>query len=575
MRILNIDLSRFDYDIEERSDLDPWLGGVGLATQLMKEKMENKDCDPLGEENMFVLSVGPFNSAYPVGSKCVSMFKSPLTGNLGESHAGGRAGTSIKNAGFDAVTVRGKSKKPIYVVVDNDEVQFRDASAIWGIGNSLIVGRILAEKEEKRGKRAVLRIGGAGEKMVRYANVTTETYRHFGRLGLGAVFGSKNLKGMVMIGDGSRMVEDKKGYREIYDEIYEKAVESDAMDKYHLLGTAVNVASLNEIGALPTENLQKTSSEHANELSGESLAESIGRRVACNNCPIACIHIANLREPYDDKPYFYKTYMISYDYELIYALGSMLGLESKKDLLRLIHRVEIHGLDAMSTGVCLAWATEALENGIISVEQTLERLEFGNRGSYLKAIDHIIDQQNDFYEHLAKGVRHASQVYGGEEYALAFGGNEMPGYHTGPAAVIGRTIAQRHSHLDNAGYSTDQKMDEKPGPEELVDMLMEEEQQRQMISSLVLCYFARGVYDEDTILRAMKPLGIDMDGEDLRKLGEDIYFEKLKLKKELGFDMKDIRMPERIYQTKTSRGKLDREYVECALNYFKGLMEEC
>ncbi|MFP3872250.1 MAG: aldehyde ferredoxin oxidoreductase N-terminal domain-containing protein [Candidatus Natronoplasma sp.] len=573
MKILDIDLSSYDYSIEEKEDLKKWLGGSGLATQLMKEKMEDKECDPLEKENVIVFASGPFNSAYPVASKCVAMFKSPLTGNLGESHAGGRVGTSISNAGHDALVLRGKSDNPIYIVVDNDEVYFRDASAIWGIGNSLIVGRILAEREKKRGRRAVLRIGGAGEKMVSYADVTAETFRHFGRLGLGAVFGSKKLKGLVIIGDRSEEVGEAKKYRKMYDEIYERAVESDAMDKYHLLGTAVNVASLDEIGALPTKNLQRTSSDSVSELSGENLAESIGRRVACNHCPIACIHIANLREPYRNQPYFYKTYMISYDYELIYALGSMLDLRSKEDFLRMIHKVEIHGLDAMSTGVSLAWATEALEKGLISTEETLEPLEFGERGPYLKAVDHLIGRPNEFYEHLGKGVEHASDVYGGKGFALAFGGNEMPGYHTGPAAIIGRSIAQRHSHLDNAGYSTDQKIEEIPPPEELVDQLVEEEQWRQVLSSLVVCYFARGVYDDDLIVRALEPLGIKIKEKELRDLGEEIYFEKLGLKKELGFDMDDLRIPERVYETESARGPVNEEYVQKALDHFKSVME--
>lgn len=574
MNILNIDLSSYEYEVETREDLGRWLGGTGLATQLMKEKMKDKTCDPLSKENMIVLAVGPFNSAYPVGSKCVALFKSPLTGNLGESHAGGRAGTSIKNAGFDAVTIRGKSEKPVYVVVDNDRVFFRDASAIWGVGNSLIVGRILAEKEGGRGKRAVLRIGGAGESLVNYATVTTETYRHFGRMGLGTVFGSKNLKGMVIIGDKSFKVKDLKAYREVYDEIYKKAVESDAMAKYHLLGTAVNVASLNEMGALPTRNLKSVTQEKIDDLSGESLAESIGRRVACNHCPIACIHIANLRVPYRDQPYFFKTYMISYDYELIYALGSMIGIETEEELLKLIHRVEIHGLDAISTGVCLAWATEALERGILSEEETLEPLEFGKGDVYLKAIDHIIIQPNEFYKNLAKGVEHASGVYGGEDFAMAFGGNEMAGYHTGPGAVIGHSIGQRHSHLDNAGYALDQKMEDEPSPENLVEKLMEEEQDRQLLSSLVICFFARGVYDWKMISKALAPLGMEKDEDELIELGREIYFEKLGLKKEMGFDISNLRIPERAYETNTPRGKIRREYVERALDHYERVMKD-
>ncbi|MEF8873122.1 MAG: aldehyde ferredoxin oxidoreductase family protein [Candidatus Thermoplasmatota archaeon] len=574
MDILTIDLSKYETRTEEREDLEKWLGGTGLATQLMRENLSPLDCDPLSEDNVVVLASGPFTSAYPAASKCVSMFKSPLTGDLGESHAGGRSATSISNAGYRAVVIKGKSKKPIYVVIDNDEIHFRDAEALWGIGNSLITGRIIAENEKGRGLRSILRIGGAGENLVSYAGVTTETYRHFGRLGLGAVFGSKNLKALMIKGTNSLKVDDGKSYRDMYDRIYEKAVKSDAMSKYHLLGTAVNVNSLNEIGALPTENLQRTSFENAEELSGEKLAESIGQRIACNHCPIACIHIANLREEYKDEPYFYKTIKISYDYELIFALGSMLGIGSKEDLLKMIHKVEIYGMDAISTGVALAWATEAFQEGLISEEETKVKLEFGDRDAYLKAIDYILEQPTEFYSHLAEGVEKCSDIYGGKDFALAFGKNEMPGYHTGYAAAVGHSIGLRHSHLDNAGYSKDQSIDEYPPPPKLVEELIEEEQERQLLSSLVVCFFGRGVYSSEIISDALEPLGYDLSVEDLKELGREIYFEKLKLKKDLGFKVENLRIPGRILETESSQGKLDEEYIDEAIDHFKQMVQE-
>ena len=574
-KVLYIDLSRYRYRIEDRKDLfEEWLGGTGVAVQLLKENMDPK-VDAFDEESAIVFAVGPLNAAYPLASKTVAMFKSPLTGNLGESHAGGRTATSIANAGYGAIVITGKSRKPVYIVVDNDRVYFRDARVIWGIEDSLIVARIIAENEKGRGTRSVMRIGGAGEKLVRYACVTTETYRHFGRLGLGAVFGSKNVKALVVNGRSSRKIEDRKAYREVYDEIFKLATESDAMKKYHLLGTAVNVRPLNEKRGLPVMNLKTTSFEYAEELSGESLAEIIGRRIACSHCPVACIHIAALRLPYENEPYFYKTLMLSYDYELIYALGTMLGMRSKEDFLKVLYRVEAYALDAMTTGVCLAWATEALENGIISEKETIVKLEFGNSDAYAKAVEYITHQPNEFYRILAQGVEKASEVYGGKEFALAFGGNEMPGYHTGYAAHIGYSIGLRHSHLDNAGYSVDQKIDSYPEPEDLVRKLMKEEQWRQILSSLVVCFFARGIYKPDIVCRALKPVGVEIEENELKELGERIYFEKLRLKKAMGFDAKKLRLPERIFETETPHGKLNREYIERALNYFARVVEEC
>ena len=570
MKVLKIDLSKYRYEVEDRKDLfEEWIGGTGVAVQLLKEEMDLR-ADPLSEENVIVFAIGPFTPAYPLASKTVAMFKSPLTGNLGESHAGGRTATAIANAGYGAIVIKGRSKKPIYIVVHNDKVYFRDARVIWNIADSLIVGRIIAERESGRGIRTVMRIGGAGNKLVRYACVTTETYRHFGRLGLGAVFGSKNLKGLVVIGRGSRKIPDRHKYKEVYEKILKLALESDAMKKYHLLGTAVNVNPLNQLKALPTKNLKDTRFEKAEEISGEALAEhNLGRRVACSHCPIACIHIAALRIPYETEPYFYKTIMISYDYELIYALGSMLGIGSRDGLLKLIHKVEVYGLDAMSTGVCLAWATEALERGLITEKETIVKLSFGDVDAYLKAIDYIVKQPNEFYRVLAQGVEKASEVYGGKEFALAFGKNEMPGYHVGYATHIGYLIGLRHSHLDNAGYSLDQKLKEIPKPQEIVDRLVKEEEWRQVLSSLVVCFFARGVYKPEIVAEAFEALGYETSPEELKMKGEKIYREKLRLKIKMGFDPDSLRLPKRIFETECFHGKLKEEYVKEALRYWK------
>ena len=566
MRILKIDLSEYSYEIEERDDFEEWIGGTALAVKLMKEEI-NPKVDPLSEDNVIVFAVGPFTPAYPLASKTVAIFKSPLTGNLGESHAGGRTAMAIANAGYRAIVIKGKSHKPVYIVVENDKVYFRDARVIWGIADSLVVARIIAEKEKGRGIRTVMRIGGAGVRLVRYACVTTETYRHFGRLGLGAVFGSKNLRALVVIGRGASKVKDVKTYKEVYKEIYDLALKSDAMKKYHLIGTPVNVKPLNVINALPTRNLTSANFEKADEISGEAfVVNNLGRRIACSHCPIACIHVATLRIPYEEEPHFYRTIMISYDYELIYSLGSMLGVGSREGVLKLIHKVETLGIDAMSTGVCLAWATEAFQKGLIDEKETLVRLEFGNVKNYMQAMEYIYQQPNEFYKNLAQGVEKASDVYGGKEFALSFGGNEMPGYHAGYATHIGYLIGLRHSHLDNAGYSLDQKVKEYPPPEDIVDKLVKEECWRQVLSSLVVCFFARGVYKPEIVSKAFKPLGYEISEDELINYGEKTYREKLKLKVEMGF--KKPRIPERIFETECTHGRLERNYIENAIDYW-------
>ena len=572
--VLYVDLTKKRFRVEQQQNLfDRYLGGTGVATQLLLHSTP-EGCDPLGPENSIVLAVGPLTGLFPLASKTIAMFKSPHTGNLGESHCGGRSAVAIRMAGYGAIVIEGKSDIPIYLAIHGSEVHFRDASTLWGMGSSFTAGRVIREREPGPGLRTIMRIGPAGEKMVTYACVSAETYRHFGRLGLGAVFGSKNLKAIVVSGKRSLPVTDNKAYRLLYKKIHETAVSSEIMKKYHDLGTPQNVLPLNKLGAFPTRNLQESTFEAADEISGEAYAERyLGRRLACAHCPVACIHIAALREPHEIEPFFYKTSMISYDYEPIYAMGSMLGVGDPEGLLRLLDRAEVLGLDLMSTGPVLSWATEAQEKGLITKKDTGGlTLSWGDWKTYLEATQRIVDQPNEFFSALAKGVDHASSVYGGEEFALAMGGNEMPGYHTGPAAHVGCMAGARHSHLDNAGYSVDQKVlvKEELSAGELGDALMEEESWRQVLSSIAICFFAREIYDRETVLDCLESAGFEMDEDQLLKTAWDIYREKFRFKMREGFTFEGMRIPKRILETKAPAPGLSEEYIRAALEHIRG-----
>ncbi|MCC6040187.1 MAG: aldehyde ferredoxin oxidoreductase family protein [Thermofilum sp.] len=576
-RVLYIDLSSKKYWVEDRRDVfEEYLGGTGAALKLLEEELP-RGADPLSPDNVIVFAVGPLNALFPTASKTVAMFKSPHTGNLGESHAGGRSAIAIRLAGYGAIVIKGASEKPVWVSVHGDRVYFRDARALWGMTSSHTVGRILREVEPGSGIRTIMRIGRAGERLVSYACVTTETYRHFGRLGLGAVFGSKKLKALVVSGRGSLPVADKRAYREVYDRIYKLLTESPLMKKYHEIGTPINVLHLNELGALPSLNLQQARLETAEKISGEYLAQNyLGRRVSCAHCPVACIHLAALREPYEEEPYFYKTTFIGYDYEPIYALGSMLGAREPEGMLRLLDVVEAYGLDAMSTGVVLAWATEAYSRGLITKEDLAGvELRWGDYEAYIQAVRNIVEQPTELYRAMARGVAYAAEKYGGKDFALAFGGNEMAGYHTGPAAYLNYAFGARHSHLDSAGYSLDQKtIGKTPQAEELPQKLVEEESWRQVLTSLVICLFAREVYKPDIVSSALKAVGFELGPEDLVKLGRRILAEKYRLKLELGFKPEEVSFPKRIFETPTPHGKLDPEYMERARKAYAELVRK-
>jgi aldehyde:ferredoxin oxidoreductase len=348
---------------------------------------------------------------------------------------------------------------------------------------------------------------------------------------------------------------------------------SPAMKKYHDLGTAENIMPLNKIGGLPTRNLKETCLEQAAAISGEVLASGyLGRRLACAHCPVGCVHLAAVREAYEDEPWFYKTSFVCYDYEPIFSLGAMLGISEATSLLKLMEEVEIWGLDAMSTGVVLAWATEAWEKGLLSAEDTAGlELKWGDAQGYIKAVRLIVQQPNDFYRALGRGVDYASAKYGGQDFALAFGGNEMPGYHTGLAAVVGCITGSRHSHLDSAGYALDQKMllaGKKESAEKIAQALLEEERWRQIMGSLVVCFFGRGIYSPPVVLRALKVAGIDLAEEELIRLGKKIHKAKFDLNVREGFSAEAVRIPKRILETPSPSGQLSEEEIRQSVRLF-------
>ena len=569
-RVLYIDLGNEDAWVEERQDLfDQWMGGTGVGIKLLMEECP-EGVDPLSPKAPIIFCIGPLNGMFPVATKMVATFKSPLTGELGESYAGGRLPLAARFAGHEAIVIRGAAERPSYISINNSDVKIKDATSIWGV-EAQTAGMILREHEPGIGRRSIIRIGPAGENLVRYAGVVGDTYRHLGRLGLGAVFGSKKLKAMVISGTEHVEIPDHKRYREVYNKLYRTTVQTDVMEKYHDIGTSVNINVLNWLKGLPTKNFQSSSFPEAENISGEILADKyLFRRLSCAGCPIGCIHIAQLKSAFSTHHEF-EVRKVSYDYEPIYSLGSNLGVSSAEGLLQLIDACERLGLDVMSAGVVLAWATEAYERDMITPQETLGvPLQWNNVKSYMNALEYIVRPPNEFYAALAKGVDYASAKYGGADFAMALGGNEVSGYHTGPASIVGQIVGVRHSHLDNAGYSIDQKAAKKQlSPEQMVDEIINEDNSRGVFNSLVGCLFARGVYTSENIIDALGAVGIEKTKDDLDSLGKRIFDEKYRFKTREGFDLSKVRVPKRFYETVSTLGKVDPQTVDEMLRLYR------
>jgi len=560
-KVLVVDLSQKKASIEYFDQRNNWLGGSGLAAGLFAHFADLK-ADPFDPSQPIILAIGPLTGYFPMMSKTVLGFQSPYHGQYAETHAGGRSALAIRFTGYDALVIKGRAERLSCLAVSSKSIDIHETPYLQG-QDIFRTGKILRRVyPEHSGNRSILRIGPAGENLASFALINVDTYRHFGRLGSGAIMGAKNLKGIVLAGDSHIEFEATQGkeYNKTYDEIYSIITKTKAVHKYHDLGTAQNLIPLNELKALPWRNLQATKDTKIENISGETFAEKLLlRQTACAHCPVGCIHIGLLREKFGpEHEFLYR--QVAYDYEPIFAVGSMLGLTQEDYVLTLLEDVERVGLDVISTGVALAWATEALQKGVVSLSQTLVPLEFGQLGPYREAITHLAFKKNDFYAHLAQGTMKAAEKFGGEDFACVLG-QEMAGYATGEAYFVSQALGFRHSHLDSGAYSFDQEEDSK-NISKAINFMLEQERYRCLLNSMVGCLFGRKAYPVENICKALNSLGYSYSKEQLEETAGNIQASRWALKIKTGFDPEQVKIPKRYLEVENWKGKIDPQFLE-------------
>lgn len=557
-RVLLVDLAAGEHSVAELDGRNSLAGGSGLAA-LLFEKFGFVDRSWDVPEQPLIFAIGPLTGYFPLMSKTVCAFKSPYHDQFAESHAGGRSAVSLRFADYDAIVVKGRAERPSALVVGSSRIEVQDVHYLWG-KDLQVTGKILRRMFPGSGHRSILRIGPAGERLSPMACINADTYRHFGRLGGGGVMGAKNLKAIVILGDKSFALPEGKEYARVFDKVHQNMTGTEMMSKYHNLGTPVNVGGLNALESLPVRNLQATSDAAVEGITGERFADvALLRNAACSGCPVGCIHIGFVRERFmEENRYIYR--QISYDYELIFSLGSMLGVMDCFEVLKLIDVVEKMGLDAMSAGVALAWATEALGEGIINERDTLIPLEFGNASNYEEALGYLALGTNGFYRLLSLGVMKAVQHYGGADFACVLG-QEMAGYATGPAFFVSQALGFRHSHLDAGGYAFDQKLTGNT-LEDAVKFLTDDERNRVFLTSMVACLFARGVYTDEMLYECLSSIGYNALADNMDTVAEKIQRQRWKMRIASGFEPGNVTIPKRFSRVVTRRGPIDSRFMQ-------------
>jgi aldehyde:ferredoxin oxidoreductase len=564
-RVMRVDLASGRGTIEEVDGRNTVVGGSGLGAHLFNRYglPDQPWTDPV---QPLIFAVGPLTGYFPLMSKTVCAFKSPYHDQYSESHAGGRSALALRFCDLDALVITGKAPRPSCLAVGGRHLEIKDAHYLWGLDVQR-VGKRLRRMFPGSGHRSILRIGPAGENGSPMACINVDTYRHFGRMGGGGAMGSKNLKAIIIQGTETFDLPESKAYPRLFQSVYEKMTATDMMSKYHNLGTPVNLEALNELKCLPWRNLKQSTDPAVSGISGEAFADdTLLRNTACAGCPVGCIHIGFVREQFDDAHHFLYR-QVNYDYEPIFAVGSMLGITDKFQVLSLLDEVEKVGLDVMSAGVALAWATEAAEKGILSEKETLAPLVFGDVKPYAEAVHHLGAGANDFYKLLSQGALKAADHYGGADFACVLG-QEMAGYATGEVFFTAQSHGLRHSHLDSGGYSYDQVHEEKD-PEAAIGFLVKDEAERAFLTSMVSCLFARGVYKKDLLAECLGTLGYTALADSIDETGRRIQRLRWQTRLATGYDPATVRIPKRFHEVVTWKGPMDSEYMQTLSNRYR------
>jgi aldehyde:ferredoxin oxidoreductase len=557
-RVLVVNLSEGKGKVVQLDGRNSEAGGSGLAALLFSKygHPQRPWDDP---EQPVIFAIGPLTGYFPLMSKTVCSFKSPYHDQYTESHAGGRSALSLCFANLDALVFVGRSDTLCCLKVSSRSLEIKNVAFMQGM-DVLESGKLLRSMFKGSGHRSILRIGIAGENGAAMAGINADTYRHFGRLGGGAAMGAKNLKGIVIQGDAIFPQPEGKEYARLFAEVYNQVTATDMMKKYHNLGTPANLQGLNDIKSLPWRNLQASSDPAISAINGERFAEdTLLRNSACSGCPVGCIHVGCVRERFmADHRYTFK--QVAYDYEPIFSLGTMLGVTDTRAVLNILDVMEKTGLDAMSGGVALAWATEAAEQGLISEVETGIGLSFGDGQAYQQATELLATGGNDFYRLLGQGSLKAAAEYGGSEFACVLG-QEMAGYATGEVFFTAQSLGFRHSHLDSSGYSYDQKHSEQD-VDGVVDFLIKDEAGRAFMTSMVSCLFARGVYKNELLAQCLQTVGYPELAANIETVGQHIQKLRWQTRIGTGFTPESVTIPKRFFKVTTWKGPIDPEYLK-------------
>lgn len=423
-RILFVDLGSGDIGVECPGDLlyRRYLGGNGLGARVIYSR-QAPGVEPLSAENILGFTTGTPVGAPVVGAcRFIVCGKSPLTGTWGDANCGGYFGPALKQAGVDAVFFTGAAPRPVVLHVEDGRAEVREASHLWGRGTYETERALKAEYGEEA---AVVSIGPAGEKLSRIAGVIHDRGRAAARSGLGAVMGAKRLKAIVACGTLSVPVADEARLRSIRNRCLAELKEDASIPAFRMYGTISHVASSAFSGDSPVKNWAGVAAEQfptTNAISDDRVLKYEIKSYGCYRCPIACGGIYRV----EDGPYAVEATQKP-EYETCGMFGNSLLNDNIESIIRANYLCNDYGLDTISTGSTIAFATECFESGLLTKDDT-GGLELGwGRHEAIVRLTEMIGRREGIGELLGEGSLRAALQIGGPatEFAIHAGGQEI------------------------------------------------------------------------------------------------------------------------------------------------------
>src|SRR6056297_3626001 len=567
--VARIDLSEGDvaYESIDDEDAKKYIGGRGLGVKYVFD--QGPDVDPLGPDNLLAFMNGPLSGTQVTMSGRIAVCtKSPLTGTVTDSHHGGWSGARLKWSGFDGLLFEGQADDPVYAVVEDGEVELRDASHLWGTGVHETRDTIEEEVEGAYGKNlSIMAIGPGGENEVKYACIMNEDDRASGRGGTGCVMGNKNLKAVV-VKSGTKMPKPadqetfQEGHRQAMQVIQESDVTAPNEGGLSMYGTNVLMNITEEMDGLPVKNGVYTSTHaeaedapdepniDSEKVSGENVRENIlVDEPTCHSCPVACKKMVEVQTMHKGEEMNVK--MESYEYESAWALGPNSMNDDRDKIAAMIDRCNDVGIDTIDTGNTMAMAMEATEEGRLD-----EGLDWGDSETMLEMIERIAHREDDLADLLAEGSKRAAEDLGDGEMSLDVKGQTMAAYD--PRSMKGMAIGYATSNrgaCDLRGYTPSAEIlgiPEKVEPTEWEgkgELCATFQDMHAISDSFDICKFnafAEGV--EEYVLLYNGMTGRDLTEDELMEAGERIYNLERYYNNLVGFDGADDDLPARFVE---------------------------